>query len=289
MSDIITRFAPTPSGLLHLGHAYSALFAERQARDRGGRFLLRIEDIDHTRCRPEFEQAILEDLAWLGLTWEAPVRRQSDHMDDYQRALDRLDEQGLIYPCFCTRKEIRAEIAKADQAPHDAHSRGPVYPGTCRRLYQDDRDIRMSAGDAYALRLDVRKAIHLAEQKAGSLIWNDLALGPVAAKPEIFGDVVVARKDEPTSYHISVTVDDALQDVTMVTRGDDLRDVTHIHRLLQALLEYQTPDYKFHHLLTDQNGKRFAKRNKSLTLRTLREDRKSLDDVRRMVEIEMDY
>ena len=284
--DIITRFAPSPSGLLHLGHAYSALFTEREARDNGGRFLLRIEDIDQTRCRPEFEVAIFEDLAWLGLTWEEPVRRQSDHMDEYQEDLNRLEGMGLIYPCFCTRKEIRAESAKADQAPHEPHTRGPVYPGTCRRLYEDDRNMRIAAGDAYALRLNVRKATHLAEQKAGLLTWNDLDEGVQNATPEIFGDVVMARKDEPTSYHLSVTVDDALQGISLVTRGDDLRDVTHVHRLLQALLDYETPEYKFHHLLTGEDGKRFAKRDKSLTLRTLRQNGKTPTEVRRMAGFE---
>lgn len=285
MKDIITRFAPSPSGHLHLGHAFSALFTAQQAKEKQGRFLLRIEDIDQSRCKPEFEEAIFEDLAWLGLSWEQPVRRQSDHMADYQAALDRLQAMELIYPCFCSRKEIRAEIAKADQAPHEAYARGPVYPGTCRRLYPDDRDMRTAAGDAYALRLNVRKAIHLAEEKEDSLSWKDLDEGIVKATPEIFGDVVLARKDEPTSYHLSVTVDDALQDISLVTRGDDLRDVTHIHRLLQALLDYETPDYRFHHLLTDKDGKRFAKRDKSLTLRTMREEGKTPDEVKQMAGI----
>lgn len=283
---IITRFAPSPSGHLHVGHAYSAWFAEQAAAEVGGTLLLRIEDIDQTRCRPEYEAAILEDLAWLGLSWQEPPRRQSDHMADYAAALAKLDDMGLIYPCFCTRKEIRAEIKKSNEAPHDAANksagdkRGPVYPGTCRTLYSDDRDLRISAGDAYALRLNMQKAIYLAEKKRGPLSWLDLAAGEQVATPDIFGDVVLARKDEPTSYHLSVTVDDAAQGVNLITRGEDLRDVTHVHCLLQALLDFEVPAYRFHHLLTDENGKRFAKRDKSLTLKSLREDGKTPEDIK---------
>ena len=292
MKPIITRFAPSPTGHLHLGHAYSAWFAQSQIRraaeDSGtenhGRLLLRIEDIDQTRCRPEYETVILDDLAWLGLTWEEPVRRQSDHMAEYAAALARLDEMGLIYPCFCTRKEIRAEIKRVNEAPHDAtkDKRGPVYPGTCRVLYSDDRDMRISTGDPYALRLNMQKAIYLAEQSHGNLAWMDLDAGEQRATPEIFGDVVLARKDEPTSYHLSVVVDDAAQGINLITRGEDLRDVTHVHCLLQALLDFEVPEYRFHHLLTDENGKRFAKRDKSLTLQTLRGEGKTPDDIRKM-------
>tara|TARA_B100000315_G_scaffold260135_1_gene319477 strand:+ start:4512 stop:5387 length:876 start_codon:yes stop_codon:yes gene_type:complete len=283
-TKIVTRFAPSPTGHLHVGHAYSALFAKRAAEEGGGRFLLRIEDIDQTRCRPEYEAAVLDDLDWLGLTWEEPVHRQSDHMADYQAALTKLDEMGLIYPCFCSRKEIRAEIKRINEAPHDATAdkRGPVYPGTCRRLYQDDRDMRQAAGDSYALRLNMQKAIYLAEQKRGNLTWLDLDQGEQRATPEVFGDVVLARKDEPTSYHLSVTVDDAAQGINLITRGEDLRDVTHVHCLLQALLDFEIPDYRFHHLLTDSDGKRFAKRDKSLTLQTLRGEGKTLADVKVM-------
>ena len=289
-SAIVTRFAPSPTGHLHLGHAYSAWFAQRAAEESGGRFLLRIEDIDQTRCRPEYETVVLDDLAWLGLTWEEPVRRQSDHMADYQAALTKLEEMDLIYPCFCSRKEIRAEIERINEAPHDAPNksngdkRGPVYPGTCRRLYQDDREMRVFAGEAYALRLNMQKAIYLVEQKRGNLSWLDLDQGEQRATPEVFGDVVLARKDEPTSYHLSVTVDDAAQGINLITRGEDLRDVTHVHCLLQALLDFETPDYRFHHLLTDRDGKRFAKRDKSLTLQTLREEGKSLAEVKAMAE-----
>ncbi len=235
---IVTRFAPSPTGLLHLGSAYSALFAERAARAAGGRFLLRIEDIDRTRCRPEFAAAIDEDLAWLGLRWERPVRVQSEHFADYRAALARLEDMALVYPCFCTRSEIMAEIAAAGGAPHGAE--GPLYPGTCRRLSPEER----------------------------------------AARPELLGEAVRARKDAPTSYHLAVTVDDDLQGVTLVTRGEDLFAATHLHRLLQALLGLAVPEYHHHALLTGADGRRFAKRDRALTLRALREAGRSAAEVR---------
>ncbi|MCR6629537.1 MAG: tRNA glutamyl-Q(34) synthetase GluQRS [Magnetospirillum sp.] len=260
---MITRFAPSPTGRLHLGHAYSALFAHAQAAD--GRFLLRIEDIDTGRCRPEFVDGIFEDLAWLGLEWESPVRRQSEHWDDYRAALARLDGMGLLYPCFCTRKDIADEVARAGHAPHGPD--GVLYPGLCRALPAAERAERMAAGQPFALRLDMGRAA----ARAGTLHWHDRAAGPQRAAPELFGDVVLARKDSPTSYHLAVTVDDALQDVTLVTRGADLFAATHVHRLLQALLDLPVPDYHHHRLLTDETGKRFAKRDRSLTIESLRE------------------
>jgi len=279
MTAPVTRFAPSPTGLLHLGHAYSALFAWVCARGSGGRFLLRIEDIDRARCRPEFTGAILEDLAWLGLDWDGSVRRQSQHFADYARALDRLEVAGLIYPCFCTRAAIQAEIARAGAAPHGAE--GPLYPGTCRGLSLDERRARIAAGDGYALRLDTAKAAAL----AGPLDWEDAEAGPVAADPLSHGDVVLARKDTPASYHLAVTVDDAIQGVSLVTRGRDLFGATHVHRLLQALLDLPTPRYWHHRLLTDASGKRFAKRDRSLTLRALREAGKTPAQVREMAGI----
>ena len=261
----ITRFAPSPSGYLHLGHAYSALFARRIARQSGGHFLLRIEDIDRGRCRVEFETAIKEDMTWLGLAWNGPVRRQSDHIDDYERALDRLGEQQLIYPCFCTRKDIKLEIASIGAAPHGPD--GPLYPGTCRAIDRTEREDRIAAGEAYALRLDMAAAT----RHAADLVWRDRELGMIEATPARFGDVVLARKDTPTSYHLAVTVDDALQQVTIVSRGVDLLPSTDVHRLLQALLDLPTPDYHHHPLLAGENGKRFAKRDQSLTIRALRE------------------
>lgn len=276
---IVTRFAPSPTGFLHLGHAYSALFAWVCARGAGGRFLLRIEDIDRSRCRPKFTDAILEDLAWLGLEWDGPVRRQSEHFDDYSGALDRLQAMGLIYPCFCTRSEIQAEIAAAEAAPHG--SEGPLYPGTCRGLSAEDQQARITAGKSYALRIDMAQAA----ARAGPLDWEDAEAGRVAADPLSHGDVVLARKDTPTSYHLAVTVDDALQGVTLVTRGRDLFGATHVQRLLQALLELPTPRYWHHRLLTDASGKRFAKRDRSLTLRALRDSGKTPAEVRELAGI----
>jgi glutamyl-Q tRNA(Asp) synthetase len=266
-----TRFAPSPTGLLHLGHAHSALFAARA----GSRFLLRIEDIDRTRCRPEFESAIIEDLAWLGLRWEQPVRRQSEHMDDYRAALARLEAEHLLYPCFCTR----ADIARSGEAPHGPD--GPIYPGLCRRLTEGERDARRASGNPFALRLDVARAM----TRTGALTWHDRGRGTITASPERFGDVVLARKETPTSYHLSVTVDDALQGVTLVTRGEDLFEATHIHRLLQALLGLKTPDYHHHGLIRDADGKRLAKRDQAPTLRALRAAGKTAEEVRAMAGI----
>jgi glutamyl-Q tRNA(Asp) synthetase len=263
----VTRFAPSPTGYLHLGHAYAALFA----RAAGDRFLLRIEDIDRTRCKPEFEAAILDDLAWLGLSWERPVRRQSEHFGDYVAALAKLDAMELLYPCFCTR----SDIANAGDAPHGPD--GPIYPGTCRTLDAATRARRIADGASYALRLDVAKAV----ARTGALSWRDLDRGLVSATPEAFGDVVLARKDTPASYHLAVSVDDDLQGVTLVTRGEDLRAATHVHRLLQALLGLQTPEYRFHKLLTDERGHRLAKRDQAATLKSLRETGASSEEVRR--------
>lgn len=274
----ITRFAPSPTGLLHLGHAWSAAFAHGAARETGGRFLLRIEDIDPGRCRPEFEAAIREDLAWLGLHWDGEVRRQSEHMDDYGTALARLGEIGVVYPCFCTRKDILAEISAAGHAPHGPD--GPIYPGICRRLGRAEREARVAAGEAYALRLDVAAAL----RSTGPLAFHDRGRGTLPADPMRHGDVVLARKDTPTSYHLAVTVDDAIQGVTLVTRGEDLLPATDIHRLLQALLGLPVPDYHHHQLLVGPDGRRFAKRDRSLTIAALRESGCRPADVLEMAE-----
>jgi glutamyl-Q tRNA(Asp) synthetase len=260
---IVTRFAPSPTGYLHLGHARSAWEGWHPAREAGGRFLLRIEDIDRTRCRAEFDTAIGEDLTWLGLDWDGEVRRQSEHFADYQAALARLDAEGVLYPCFCTRREIQAEIARAGGAPQGED--GPVYPGTCKHLSPRERAERIAAGADYALRLDVAGAL----AHTGTLDWSEDGRRAIA-EPQALGDVVLARKDVPTSYHLAVTVDDALQGVTLVTRGVDLFAATHLHRLLQALLDLPIPTYRHHPLLTDANGKRLAKRDRALTIRAMR-------------------
>jgi len=269
VASLVTRFAPSPTGLLHLGHAHAALFAWHAARIGGGRFLLRIEDIDRQRCQPAFERRLLEDLAWLGLEWEQPVRRQSEHFDDYRAALARLRARGVLYPCRCSRKDIAA----AGHAPHpgeDGVGDGPIYPGTCRptrRSFDPAADLpTVDRGEPLALRLDVARAL----EQTGPLVWHDRAAGPQRAAPERLGDVVLARKDTPTSYHLSVTVDDALQGVTLVTRGADLFHATHIHRLLQALLDLPTPGYHHHPLLTDAGGRRLAKRDGAQAIGALR-------------------
>ena len=274
----ITRFAPSPNGFLHLGHAYSALVGWRAVQKSGGRFLLRIEDIDLGRARPEFEQAIYDDLDWLGLTWETPVRRQSEHFDDYQAALDRLTAMGLTYPCFCTRKDIAAEIARSKAAPHGPD--GYLYPGICRGLSDDERAAQIDAGTPFAVRLDVTAAL----KRVGTpLTWTDQRHGTITATPEALGDVVLARKDVPTSYHLAVTVDDALQGVTLVTRGDDLFHATHIHRLLQALLELPVPAYHHHRLIRDADGTRLAKRAGSPALKDLRAAKISKIEINRLI------
>jgi glutamyl-Q tRNA(Asp) synthetase len=273
---IVTRFAPSPTGYLHVGHAASALTGWRAARDSGGRFLLRIEDIDATRCRPEFERAIYEDLAWLALTWEEPVRRQSQHMADYAGALERLDRLNVLYPCFCTRQEIAAEIAAAANAPHGPD--GPLYPGTCSALSAAERMDRLARGLPYALRLNAAAAARM----AGPLSWQEEGRGMIAVEPGKLGDAVLARKEVATSYHLAVTVDDALQGVTLVTRGEDLFHATHLHRLLQALLGLATPRYRHHMLLTGADGRRLAKRDASLTVRSLRAAGRTPPELRAM-------
>ena len=276
---VVTRFAPSPSGHLHLGHAFAALFAHTAAAATGGRFLLRIEDIDGFRRRPEFEAAIMDDLRWLGLEWEDPVLRQSERGAAYAAALDDLRRLGLLYPCFCTRAEIRAEIAASVSAHHGPM--GPLYPGTCRALDTKEAQARVAAGEAHALRLDMERAVHAAgDLGGGPLTWRDRNAGMVPCQPELLGDVVLARKELATSYHLAVTVDDAFQGVTLVTRGADLFPATHVHRLLQALLGFDTPEYHHHRLLTGDDGRRFAKRNQSLTIRSLRDAGKTPEDVR---------
>ncbi|MGY9006057.1 MAG: tRNA glutamyl-Q(34) synthetase GluQRS [Alphaproteobacteria bacterium] len=282
MNPETTRFAPSPTGYLHLGHAYSALFAQGIAQKTGGQFLLRIEDIDITRCSDAFEAAIFEDLAWLGLSWETPAMRQNARHPAYRAALDRLEGLGVLYPCFCTRREINAEIERAASAPQqDApHSNGLIdYPGTCRKLSDGERQTRMASGVEHALRLDAGKAAAI----VGPLEFVERERGLITVDQNQFGDVVLARKDIGTSYHLSVTLDDADQRVTLVTRGIDLFPVTHLHRVLQALLGLDTPEYHHHPMIEDSAGVRLAKRNDALSLRHFRDQGLSPDAVRNMV------
>ncbi|MFN9720576.1 MAG: tRNA glutamyl-Q(34) synthetase GluQRS [Planctomycetota bacterium] len=263
---VVTRFAPSPTGLLHAGHAWSALFAYESAIQSGGCFLLRIEDIDFTRCRHEFEAALMEDLHWLGIKWPNPVRRQSEHLSDYAAAARQLDSMRLLYPCFCTRRDIQREIEQAGGAPHSID--GPLYPGTCRRLSDDERQSRIECGEQYAWRLDSHRAMSCVN---ATLEWTDIAAGTQTARPELFGDVVLVRKDIGCSYHLAVVHDDALQGVTRVTRGMDLFDATHLHRLLQALLNLPTPEYHHHELIRDADGRRLAKRDHAPSIRSIRD------------------
>ena len=268
MSGFVTRFAPSPTGDLHRGHAFSALAAQQAARDAGGRFLLRIEDIDGTRCRPDYEAAILEDLAWLGLQWPAPVRRQSEHMADYAAALDALNRRGLTYRCFRTRKEVADEIGRAPHGAMEAFRGGPLAP--------EEEARRLAAGEPFAWRLSLAAAE--AELGGfGALAFVEEGEGPngergeIRARPEIGGDVVLARKDVGIAYHLAVVHDDALQGISHVVRGQDLFEATHVQRLLQALLGVPTPRYRHHRLLTGPDGKRYAKRDRVETLRELRD------------------
>jgi glutamyl-Q tRNA(Asp) synthetase len=266
-----TRFAPSPTGLLHLGHAYAALFAAEIARASGGRFLVRLEDTDRVRSKPSFEAEILEDLRWLGLSWEEPVWRQSARAGAYLEALERLTQAGLVYPCFCTRKDIAAEVAQAAAAPQGPD--GPLYAGTCRALGDAERRARMDASAPFAWRLDVARAARVA---GDGLSFEETGAGPqgesgvISLEPGTYGDVVLARKDGVISYHLAVVVDDAAQGVTLVTRGNDLFASAHVHRLLQALLGLPVPRYRHHRLITDVSGKRLAKRDDATSLKALR-------------------
>jgi glutamyl-Q tRNA(Asp) synthetase len=263
----ITRFAPSPTGLLHLGHVYAAKVARDLTKEHGDRsFLLRFEDIDHTRVRAEFYEMIEADLLWLGLSWDAPPLRQSTRTEAYAGALEKLRRQDAVYPCFCTRREIEEEIARMTGAPHGPE--GALYPGTCRSLSADECEARLAAGAQPAWRLHASLA---AQKVTGQLTFTDLLHGTHAVDPGLLGDVVLARKDIGTSYHLAVVVDDAFQQITHVTRGEDLLAATHVHRLLQALLDFPEPRYLHHPLITDPHGTRLAKRHDALSIRALRQ------------------
>jgi glutamyl-Q tRNA(Asp) synthetase len=283
----VFRFAPSPNGYLHLGHAFSALLNFDLARQTGGRFLLRIEDIDTTRCRREFETAIHEDLAWLGIVWQTPVRRQSEHFAHYREALEKLSAQGLIYPSFETRAEIARLVAQREVNgpwPRDPDG-APFYPGAAKLLASDQRARLLESGAAYALRLDMAAACAL----IGHFSWTEHGEGPngesgaVPARPQAWGDVILARKETPTSYHLSVAVDDALQGVTEVVRGQDLFWSTSVHRLLQQLLGLPQPGYRHHRLIRDDSGRKLSKTSEATGLRELRARGATPADIRRLV------
>jgi glutamyl-Q tRNA(Asp) synthetase len=297
MMPPVFRFAPSPNGYLHLGHAYSALLNFDLARRTGGRFLLRIEDIDPTRCRPEYEAAIYEDLAWLGLSWEEPVRRQSDHLADCRAALDRLMAQDLVYPSFESRSEIARLVAQREAVgpwPRDPDG-APLYPGAAKLMPRSERARLIESGAPYALRLDMAAARTKVSAEvstgAGDLTWIELGEGPggeagtVAADPQAWGDVILARRETPTSYHLSVVVDDALQGVTEVVRGQDLFHATAVHRLLQHLLGLPVPAYRHHRLIRDDLGRKLSKSSHSTGLRELRAAGAAPADIRRLVDL----
>ncbi|MBR0719415.1 tRNA glutamyl-Q(34) synthetase GluQRS [Bradyrhizobium liaoningense] len=287
MSPPVFRFAPSPNGYLHLGHACSALLNADRARETGGRLLLRMEDIDATRCRPEFETAIYEDLAWLGIAWETPVRRQSEHLADYRAALERLSALGLVYPSFESRAEIAKLVAAREASgswPRDPDG-APLYPGAARQLPHAERERLIASGAPYALRLDMEAAC----RQVPALDWTETGEGPngergqLAARPKAWGDVILARKETPTSYHLSVVVDDALQGVSEVVRGQDLFHATSVHRLLQVLLGLPAPVYRHHGLIRDEAGRKLSKSTRATGLRELRAGGASPTDIRRLV------
>ena len=287
MYSRILRFAPSPNGFLHLGHAYSALLNHDRTRELGGRLLLRIEDIDTTRCRPEYEEAIYEDLRWLGMTWQQPARRQSEHFADYATAIAELESQGLLYPSFESRGELSALVAELDRQggwPRDPDG-VPIYPGRARKMSAAERERRRAAGEPFALRLAMDRAV----ARAGVLTWTETGAGPhgqtglVTAAPQMWGDVVLARKEAPTSYHLSAVLDDALQGVTDVMRGQDLFWSTSIHRLLQKLLGLPEPAYHHHKLILDADGQKLSKSTQATGLRELRAGGATALDIRRMV------
>ncbi|HEY1724421.1 MAG TPA: tRNA glutamyl-Q(34) synthetase GluQRS [Steroidobacteraceae bacterium] len=276
-----TRFAPSPTGWLHLGHALAAISAYEAAG--GGNFLLRIEDLDRGRCRLEFEAGIVEDLTWLGLQWQQPVLRQSERSEAHRAALATLDKAGLIYSCFCTRQEIVREIERAGEAPH--RSGEVVYPGTCRTLSRSECEMRKARGDPFALRLDSRKAAAM----TGALSFEELGQGPdgengdVPVEPGVLGDIVLARKGLPAAYHLAVVVDDAFQDVSLVTRGNDLFASAHVQRMLQAALGLPAPLYAHHRLILDADGSKLSKRDRSSTLRNIRQQGIDAAEIRRRI------
>lgn len=276
---IRTRFAPSPTGRLHLGHALAAKVARDLARsDADGKFLLRFEDIDTPRVREPYYEGIEQDLEWLGLSWDETPLRQTTRTQAYQSALETLKAKHLVYPCFCTRREIQQEWSAMAAAPHGPE--GPLYPGTCRSMTAAEAARKIDSGIAHAWRLDA----HAAHATAGTLTFDDLRFGVIKVDPGLLGDVVLARKDIGMAYHLAVVVDDAFQSISHVTRGEDLLPSTHIHRLLQAVLDLPTPAYLHHRLVLDFDGKRLAKRADALSIESLRNKGVSATEVLAMLE-----
>jgi|TARA_B110000116_G_C16789997_1_gene563154 glutamyl-Q tRNA(Asp) synthetase len=271
---IITRFAPSPTGRLHMGHAYSALFAESLAIVDGGKFFLRIEDIDKNRCREEHVEGIYEDLKWLGICLDSEILFQSTRFDEYKNSINILRGMGVLYPCFCSRKKIEVEQSNVALAPHGPGS--PKYSGNCRAIRSEEREGRIAKGEPHSLRLDCSKASAI----TGELQWFDQLAGNMNMEPSILGDVIISRKDIATSYHLAVTLDDAEQGVTLISRGEDLMESTHVHRMLQCLLGLPVPQWCHHKLITNSAGKRFSKREGSLTLKEMRDSGIKAKDVR---------
>lgn len=288
MSAFLTRFAPSPTGYLHLGHAFSALTVFDAAHEAGGTCLLRIEDIDTTRCKPEYEAAVYEDLAWLGCDWPEPVRRQSEHFPEYHAVLETLHARSLVYRCFKTRREIAEDIARAPHHPGEGPE-GVIYPGPLEPLSADEEAERLERGDAFSWRLSINACRDHLGEAFDQLSFIETGEGPdgesgeVRARPDTLGDVILGRKDVGTSYHLACTHDDALQGITHVIRGVDLYFATHLHRLLQELMGWPVPIYRHHKLMLDESGKRFAKRDQSLTLRALREAGETPASIRQRV------
>jgi len=268
-----TRFAPSPTGHMHLGHVFSALFSYEAAKKLGGKFILRIEDIDSQRSSKVFEESIYEDLEWLQIKYSTDIRYQADHMDDYKGAIKELQKLDMVYPCFCSRSDIKAEIMRAGNAPHEEET--SIYPGTCRRLSKEERIKKIAIGTSFAWRLNIRAAA----KKLGNLVWRDLRLGKHNVPVGTMGDVVLARKDVPTSYHLSATLDDHIQRIGLVTRGEDLVSATHVHKIIQSLLELKSPIYLHHPLILDSKGVRLSKRTRAQTVKALKTSGLKRNDV----------
>ena len=268
-----TRFAPSPTGHMHLGHVFSSLFSYEAAKKLGGKFILRIEDIDSQRSSKVFEESIYEDLEWLQIKYSTDIRYQADHMDDYKGAIKELQKLDMVYPCFCSRSDIKAEIMRAGNAPHEEET--SIYPGTCRRLSKEERIKKIAIGTSFAWRLNIRAAA----KKLGNLVWRDLRLGKHTVPVGTMGDVVLARKDVPTSYHLSATLDDHIQRIGLVTRGEDLVSATHVHKIIQSLLELKSPIYLHHPLILDSKGVRLSKRTRAQTVKSLKTSGLKRDDV----------